>query len=69
MELHIFDAPTYFVASFGLPRVSVSKTFLRTDPFWLRKAATDPHILADVYRVSQEECARLRESVSYVKLY
>jgi len=23
----------------------------------------------NVYRVSQEECARLRESVSYVKVY
>ena len=23
----------------------------------------------DIYRVSQEECARLRESVPYVKLY
>ena len=26
-------------------------------------------IILDIYRVSQEECARLRESVPYVKLY
>jgi len=28
-----------------------------------------PHINQYLYRVSQEECARLRESVPYVKLY
>ena len=27
------------------------------------------HIYIYIYRVSQEECARLRESVPYVKLY
>ena len=29
----------------------------------------DPFKLASIYRVSQEVCARLRESVPYVKIY
>ena len=33
------------------------------------KKSTIMYIVVRVYRVSQEECARLRESVPYVKLY
>ena len=29
----------------------------------------DPVAVTQIYRVSQEECARLRESVPYVKVY
>ena len=48
MELHIFYVLTYFITSFELPKVSVSKTFVLADLFWLRKATTDSHILSHV---------------------
>ena len=35
--------------------------------FYLKK--TFLQIIESLYRMSQEECARLRESVPYVKLY
>jgi hypothetical protein len=32
----------------GVVYTIVSQTFLLADPFWLRKIATDRHIVADV---------------------
>ena len=55
MELHIFYVLTYFITSFGLTKVGVSKSFVLADHFWLRKATTDSHILAHVNMECTEE--------------
>ena len=36
--------------------------------FYVRAAAAESYFLC-IYRVSQEECARIREGVPYVKVY
>jgi len=70
MELHIFDVLTYFVTSFGLPKVSVSKTFMLADLFWLRKITTDSHILVHVnMECTDSMCPKLQIYISELILY
>jgi hypothetical protein len=70
MELQIFYVLTYFVASFGLPKASVSKTSVLADPFWLRRATTDSDILARVnMECSDDRCPELKICISELILY
>jgi len=65
-----FYALTYFITSFWLPKVSVSKTFVLADPFWLRKATTDFHILAHVnVECTDDRCPKLKFYISELILY
>ena len=51
-----------------VPRPRIEKELLRCQPlvYSLRQLR---HLSSDIHRVSQEECARLREGVPYVTVY
>ena len=64
MELHIFYVLTYFITSFGLGKVGVSKTSELAGHFWLRKATTDSHILAHVnMEYTDDSCPKLKNFI------
>jgi hypothetical protein len=57
-----------------MSRVTVYKTFLakiqgKENMKYAINTATELKAVHIVYRMSQEECARLREGVPYVKIY
>jgi hypothetical protein len=63
MELHIFYVHTYFITSFGLTKVSVSKIFVLADPFWLRKATTNSYVLAHVnVECTDDRCPKIKKN-------